>query len=182
MIQLHLHILNTVTLLLGVRLFPKHACDRGKTKNIQNTLQVVVYCVKKTWVPADLNEITLCFLNVYFWTKKVLRVEVHLAVCEMAVLNLCRSLENFLLLWQWLCCIILAREEFWQSSCFEAYLKWRLYRRESSLAKQAAAFVYCHLARIFWFYFELKSQHKLLQLSVKDGVPSLGLLWVALIS
>lgn len=182
MIQLHLHILNTVTLLLGVRLFPKHACDRGKTKNIQNTLQVVVYCVKKTWVPADLNEITLCFLNVYFWTKKVLRVEVHLAVCEMAVLNLCRSLENFLLLWQWLYCIILAREEFWQSSCFEAYLKWRLYRRESSLAKQAAAFVYCHLARIFWFYFELKSQHKLLQLSVKDGVPNLGLLWVALIS
>lgn len=37
-IQLHMCILNTVTLFLGVRLFPKHVCDRGKTKNIQNRL------------------------------------------------------------------------------------------------------------------------------------------------
>lgn len=141
----------------------------------------MVYCVKKTWVPADLNDIKLYFISGCIWTKKVLRVEVHPAVCEMMVLNLFKNLENFLLLWQWLYCIILAREEFWQNSCFDAYLKWRLCRRESSLAKQAAAFVYCHLARIFWFYFELKSRHKSLQLSVNDGVPNLGLLWVALI-
>lgn len=59
---------------------------------------MVVCCVKKTGVPADLNDVTLCFLNLCIWTKKVPRAEVYPAVCEMTALNLSRNLENFLLL------------------------------------------------------------------------------------
>lgn len=88
-----------------------HVMENKRSASVQNVLHVVVFCVKKNWVPADLMTQHCMFSNICFWTK-VLIAEVHLAIWEVAVPGLHRNLGNFLLLGQWLCCISLAREKF----------------------------------------------------------------------